>query len=277
MNYEYEEDEIDLNNKKVEIIEDEDDKPIINKKVIKYVVIGLLLLVVVIGLVLIIRKPEKEERILPYSVEDSNGYSKNVVDIGDRDYEVVEIEVGDKVRIEGIVKESGNILDKPSPYGYGLKGIQQGEKVEIVGEVVLEGERTGWIIVRKDDIEGYLNEEKVEINIEEEESNLTEEERDRLSKTSEELIKEMGIEEEEEDMSKESEEIKGKALLEEMERVIEIEEEKNQSNQGILEDNQGNQEQGIEGIEEEQIEIERPIFHNQVDNKYYDNEGNVIE
>ena len=272
MQYEYEEDEIDLNKKKVEIIEDEEDKPIINKKVIKYVVIGLLLLaVVIIGLILI-RKEEKEERVLPYTVENSNGYSENVVDIGDREYKIKEVEVGEGVKIEGIVKESGNILDKPSPYGYGLKGVQQGDKVEIIGEVVLEGERTGWIIVRKEGEEGYLNEEKVEINIEEEDRNITEEERKRLEKTSEELIKEMS-KEEEEDISKGSEEIKRKALLEEMERVIEEEEEKNkEEEEGIEEEKEGIEEnQGIE------IEIERPVYHNQVDGYYYDNEGKVME
>ena len=267
MQYEYEEDEIDLNKKKVEIIEDEEDKPIINKKVIKYVVIGLLLLlvVVIIGLILI-RKEEKEERVLPYTVENSNGYSENVVDIGDREYKIKEVEVGEGVKIEGIVKESGNILDKPSPYGYGLKGVQQGEKIEIIGEVVLEGERTGWIIVRKEGEEGYINEEKVDINIEEEDRNITEEERERLEKTSEELIKEMSKEEEEE-ISKGSEEIKRKALLEEMERVIEEEEEKNKEEEEVIEE----ENQGIE------IEIERPVYHNQVDGYYYDKEGKVIE
>ena len=264
MQYEYEEDEIDLNKKKVEIIEDEEDKPIINKKVMKYVVIGILLLVVIVIGLILIRKEEKEERILPYTVENSNGYSENVVDIGDREYKIKEVEVGEGVKIEGIVKESGNILDKPSPYGYGLKGVQQGEKIEIIGEVVLEGERTGWIIVRKEGEEGYINEEKVDINIEEEDRNITEEERERLEKTSEELIKEMSKEEEEE-ISKGSEEIKRKALLEEMERVIEEEEEKNKEDEEVIEEeNQG-------------IEIERPVYHNQVDNKYYDNEGKVIE
>lgn len=266
MQYEYEEDEIDLNKKKVEIIEDEDDKPIINKKVIKYVVIGLLLLVVIVIGLILIRKEEKEERVLPYTVENSNGYSENVVDIGDREYEIKEVEVGEGVKIEGIVKESGNILDKPSPYGYGLKGVQQGDKVEIIGEVVLEGERTGWIIVRKEGEEGYINEEKVDINIEEEDRNITEEERERLEKTSEELIKEMSKEEEEK-ISKGSEEIKRKALLEEMERVIEEEEEKNKEEEEVIEE----ENQGIE------IEIERPVYHNQVDNKYYDKEGKVIE
>lgn len=258
---------IDLNKPKVPIKEDEEETPeqkAKKKKILIGISVALALSACAIGTFFIfLNQPEVTERVLPFDVTDTNGYSnyEGASDLTDEDWMIIETVTETGNSLSGIVTSPCNLVQSPSPYGNGIKGLIINDTVQIMGEVVVDNETTGWLLVRKDDYEGYIFEDKLEINLEDNtvETNLSEEEKKYLNMSPEEIVEEFdknNIETDEET----AKEIDEKALLREMEIAIEEDRKKQEELQ-----------------EQEENQVIQPPFHNQKTGKYYNADGLEID
>lgn len=258
---------IDLNKPKVPIKEDEEETPeqkAKKKKILIGVSSVLILLACSLGTFFIfLNRPEVTERVLPFDVNETNGYSnyEGASDLTDEDWLIIETVTDTGNSLFGIVTSPCNMLQTPSPYGNGIKGLIINDTVQIRGEVVLDNEPTGWLLVGKDDYEGFIFHDKLEINIEDKtvETNLSEEEKKYLNMSPKEIVEEFdknNIETDEET----AKEIDEKALLREMEIAIEEDRKKQEKLQ-----------------EQEENQVIQPPFHNQQAGKYYNADGVEID
>lgn len=278
-----EDDGLDLDKPKVQIIEDEEDTPesIQKKKKLFVMILSGILGVVLIGvLIFVLTLPKQAERVLPYDVANANGYSEYMddVDLKEGEWSVVETTAEQAAILEGIVISPCNLLQKPSPYGNGILGLELNNTVNIIGEVIVDNEATGWLYVAKDDKKGYVHSEKIEINLEDTiDGYLTEEEEKYLNMSPEDLIKEFDATKKEE-LDERAKEIEEQAQLQQMQDAMIEDAERQEELQKQLEEQLILQEQGLEIKHPIQ-----PLFHNQQTDKYFnadglecDKNGNVI-
>lgn len=277
--FDYSEDTgLDLDKPKVQIIEDEEDTPeqiAYRKRVIKGIITGSVSLLVIGLVVFLVTRPKTEERVLPFDVTNANGYSNTeMVEI--TDFTITEYVTGSTTQLKGIIITPCNILNKPSPFGNGIKGLSNNDSIDILGSIETEEGFSGWYLVKKDDTEGYLHEEKLQIDVTEDlTAYMSEEEIKMLNKSADELIAEMSSKE---DSNVVSDEIADKAQIREMETAIKEATEYQEQIQKELEEQLKQQELGIE-IQE----VITPPFYNAELGKYFntegiecDSEGNVL-
>lgn len=258
---------IDLNKPKVPIKEDEEETPeqkAKKKKILIGVSSVLILLACSLGIFFIfLNQPQVTERVLPFDVTDTNGYNnyEGASDLTDEDWLIIETVTDTGNSLSGIVTSPCNLVQSPSPYGNGIKGLNVDDVVTIEGEVVVDDETTGWLLVRKDDYEGYIFEDKLEINLEDTvETNLSEEEKKYLNMFQEEILEELEKKNNTETDEETAKEIDEKALLREMEIAIEEDRKKQED---------------LQQVEENQVI--QPPFHNQQTGKYYNADGVEID
>lgn len=258
---------IDLNKPKVPIKEDEEETPeqkAKKKKILIGVFSVLILLACSLGIFFIfLNQPQVTERVLPFDVNETNGYSnyEGASDLTDEEWMVIETITDTGNSLFGIVTSPCNMLQTPSPYGNAIKGLNVDDVVTIEGEVVANNETTGWLLVRKDDYEGFIFHDKLGINLEDTvETNLSEEEKKYLNMFQEEILEELEKKNNTETDEETAKEIDEKALLREMEIAIEEDRKKQEELQ-----------------EQEENQVIQPPFHNQQSGKYYNADGVEID
>ena len=277
-----EDDGLDLDKPKVQIIEDEEETPeqkVKKKKIVILSISGILSAAFIGVLVFVLTLPKQTERVLPYDVANANGYSNYEELMDYEEWQIIETVAEPGIIVNGIISSPCNLLQKPSPYGNGILGLDLNSTVNILGEVIVNDETTDWLYVEKDGIKGYIHEEKLSIEVTEDLSAyLSKEELARYNMSAEDLMKEFDTSVTE-DLNETATEIDQKAQIKEMENAIKEDAERQEELQKQLEEQLQMQEQGIEV--EQPIQ---PLFHNQQTNKYFnadglecDKDGNVIE
>ena len=217
MTFDIDEDEgLDLNKPKVEIIADEEDTPEQKEKkkaniekIKKYGLIGLGSVLVLGVILFIIFRPKETERVLPFSIESGTGTYTASGEIKD-DAFIVE-KYSEYSEYYAIAFNTCNMKDKPTNVGGNtLITLEKGESAHILGDVCdKDGNFLEWFYCFYDGKFGYLSTENVsQYN-----------RKDGLVTLGEEELQEETTETVVEELNDEEQAIKEKAFVKEIENI----------------------------------------------------------
>lgn len=99
------------------------------QRIIRWVIAGVLIVLLGIAVFLFVYRP-KVERKLPFGLDNIDNTTGQ---LGDADYKEGQYYIEPMNEIGKVIKSS-NVLQTPSPYGYSVCSIEEGEELSIIGE-----------------------------------------------------------------------------------------------------------------------------------------------